>query len=576
MDLNSAVTFWVILVGLNTIFFLPRWILDFSSTEFFPVSGLFRGTFKQRVSWLFIRRNYDLFKINTDFVILSLLYVVIIQRTGAQPGLTISLWLFFGVSFIYNLYFTVFHKIYKIEPVLFNDLFVLKTAGQIFIHDFKFKNLLFTILAIGLIPLSYLAVSALVAYAPVVSNVLSVWVVTGVLVVCSVFSVVNYGYAQMPMCTFQSPVISFFQNIRRSIESRKELKSLTLARMTEFNINRDIKLVNPPNVYLVMVESYGRVVMDDDELRPAYEQNLTRLEALLGEAGWSASSALTVSPVTGGASWLSYTSVLYGLRVAAQSVFLTLLKNEYIEQYDNLFQWLRRQSYKTFRLSSLGGYENMEIPYDRYSRMYAVDEWIKYKDLGYEGFEYGFGPCPPDQYSLGFANEKIREQTDGPFALFFITQNSHTPYDSPYEVAEDWRELSNPESRTEKQSQFWSRPKFEKYGRAINYQLDFLADFILKEGGENDLFVLIGDHQPPSLKKDIRNFETPLHILSKNRTLVDFLHAEGLSSGLHPGRANQAFRQEGLRTLVLRALIHTYGRGETPLPEHLPNGIPYQ
>jgi hypothetical protein len=267
--------------------------------------------------------------------------------------------------------------------------------------------------------------------------------------------------------------------------------------------------------------------------------------------------------------------MMYGLNVRNQGVYLAMLKNKQMPQYDSLFHWLRRQGYITFRISSLGGYEKMEIPYDSYTRLYGIDLWIKYKDLAYTGEHYGFGPSPPDQYALWKGDEMTSEIAGSiPKAVFFITQNSHTPYDSPNAVAGDWRTLNTNSEVARKSSVFWSRPKFEKYGEAIEYQLRYLVDFIVKKGTSNDVFILIGDHQPPSLSIVMPDFDTPLHVISKNIAFVESWHEYGLTPGFIPDKRT-VFRQEAMHWSMLRSLISNYAHETTKLPEFLPNGIPY-
>jgi hypothetical protein len=218
----------------------------------------------------------------------------------------------------------------------------------------------------------------------------------------------------------------------------------------------------------------------------------------------------------------------------------------------------------------------MEIPYDSYSRLYGIDHWVKYKDLAYTGEHYGFGPSPPDQYALWKGNEMCNVIAGNvPKAVFFISQNSHTPYDSPLQIAEDWQLLNNGIQVVKKPSAFWTRPKFEKYGDAIEYQIRYLVDFIKKKGTENDLFIIIGDHQPPSLSIAMENFDTPYHIISKDKALLSCFGSYGLQKGLLPDEKGANMKQEALHWMLLRCLIATYGVKGDPVPEFLPNGIPY-
>lgn len=572
--MNDVVLFWLLLFALNTIYFLPRYILE-KRSAFFPIRGLVNGSFDERLQYVLIRPNYDIFRISIDFCLLVFLFAFFLRQEVSVLAYSIVLFLYFMWSLAYQVYFTVFNKLYKLEPVLFNDAFMLMTAVRIFFGEYDRKNILITLGTVVFGFIAFALIYALSALARVAEFGTVSYIAAALIGVLGLYSVVQYSYAQFPQLTFQSQVQSLIRNLIRTKQARRDLRSLTLQKMKGYNVSSEIRLAWRPNIYLIVVESYGRVLMDSPELKSSYTAQVRRLDRALQAEGWHVASHLSRSPVTGGASWISYTSILYGLNVKSQGVFLTLLRNPCMPEYDSMFHWLRRQGYTTFRLSSLGGYEKMDVPYESYSRMYGFDHWIRHKDLGYRGREYGFGPSPPDQYALHFAHEKVRNQCSGPFALFFITQNSHTPYETPVKVVKDWRALNDDRDENDKRSKIWSRPRFENYARAIDYQLEYLSDFIIRKGSNDDLFILIGDHQPPSISIEIESFETPVHILSKNRHFIRLFREYGFAESLMADTSSDRITHGALYWAFLRSLIRTSSRQQGSLPEFLPNGIPY-
>jgi hypothetical protein len=550
-------------------------MLEVFHSRFFPFQLFFTGPEGQRLRHLLIRRNYDLFRVSIDFMVLALIYPLFLKDAISVWWYTVMLSLYFGLSLIYQVYYHVFHKIYQLEPVFFHDFLMLKTAGQIFIHEFGRRNFLMILVA-GLIGLSG---GMLIYYMIDISRFVSFgfwsYLVMSLFACGALYTLIHYPYSKYPQLTFQSQLQSFIRNISISGKSRRSIEGLTLKYMKEFNVDPAIQLRIRPNIYFVVIESYGRIAHEETALREHFMRYAPGLETTLAASGWNMSSGYTTSPVTGGASWISYTSMLYGLNVRNQGVYLAMLKNKYMAEYDSLFHWLKRQGYKTARISSLGGYEKMEIPYDSYSRLYGIDDWVKYKDLAYTGEHYGFGPSPPDQYALWMGNQITYEIAgNAPRAVFFITQNSHTPYDSPGVIAEDWQSLNNNRNTTKKPSAFWSRPRFEKYGEVIEYQLRYLSDFIVKNGTDNDIFILIGDHQPPSMSMAMDNFDTPMHVISRDMAFIKCWDEYGLTQGLFPGEKN-ALRQEAIHWALLRSLIKTYAQEDAKFPPFLPNGIPY-
>lgn len=573
--MNTTLLFLLLFMLINSYYFIPRYLLEIFHSQFFPFQSFATGTIGHRLRHLLIRNNFDLFRISVDFLVLTLIYPLFLRDYIHAIYYTIFLCFYFGLSLIYQVYYQAFHKIYQVEPVFFHDFLMLKTAGQIFVNEFGRKNLLMILIAASIGLSGGIVIYYLIDVSRIVSFGVWSYLVMILLGVGALYSIIHYPYAKYPQLTFQCQLQSFIRNILISRNSRKSLEGLTLKYMKQFNVDPEVQLKVKPNIYFIVVESYGRVAHQESVLRERLMKYIPELEQSLTSEGWSLSSCYTSSPVTGGASWISYTSMMYGLNVRNQGVYLAMLKNKQMPQYDSLFHWLRRQGYITFRISSLGGYEKMEIPYDSYSRLYGIDLWMKYKDLAYTGEHYGFGPSPPDQYALWKGDEMTSEIAGSiPKAVFFITQNSHTPYDSPNAVAEDWRTLNTDSGVAKKSSAFWSRPKFEKYGEAIEYQLRYLVDFIVKKGTSNDVFILIGDHQPPSLSIVMPDFDTPLHVISKNLAFVESWHEYGLTPGFIPDK-KPVFRQEAMHWSMLRSLISNYAHETAKLPEFLPNGIPY-
>ena len=249
---------------------------------------------------------------------------------------------------------------------------------------------------------------------------------------------------------------------------------------------------------MLFIESYGKIVYDNETVRSNYIDQMTSKEAVLSSSGWKSVSAFSVSPVTGGRSWLAYTSFMLGAKIDEQATYRYLVDNENI-RFSGFFQNLQISGYRTYRLSVLPD-DRGNIPYDDYSRMYGFDQWIHRNDINYNGRVYGWGPAPDDQYSLNFANEYMRSKKQ-PFALFFINLNTHNPFDSPTELVNDWKELGKEIDGGNKvsESKFFQKPTIMDYAKSIKYQFDYLTEFIIKEGGKDDLFILIGDHQPPLL-----------------------------------------------------------------------------
>ena len=141
--------------------------------------------------------------------------------------------------------------------------------------------------------------------------------------------------------------------------------------------------------------------------------------------------------------------------------------------------------------------------WQRVSRFYGVDRLFRHDDLDYQGPGYGWGPAPPDEYTLNKTIETLRAESSQPLFLFTITQNSHYPWVPLPTFVDDWRTLVHSDAGT-RQPCRRSTPnsiahaeRRHNYLRAVTYQLQMLARLIEVQGDDNSLFVLVGDHQPP-------------------------------------------------------------------------------
>ena len=165
---------------------------------------------------------------------------------------------------------------------------------------------------------------------------------------------------------------------------------------------------------------------------------------------------------------------------------------------------------------------------------------ITFDDLSYEGPRVNyFGLIrrysAPDQYALNFGYERARRISAGPFSLFFCTLNSHYPWHTQPEVVPDWRSLND--SNIELPSH--DGPAVERYAAAIRYQLDYLLRFVVERADDAPLVILFGDHQPPVITPERMGKHTPVHVISRDRALIDVFMEHGFCAA-HRAAAGRA------------------------------------
>jgi hypothetical protein len=119
------------------------------------------------------------------------------------------------------------------------------------------------------------------------------------------------------------------------------------------------------------------------------------------------------------------------------------------------------------------------------------------------------------------------------------------------------------------------QPKLEDYKDAIAYQLKFIEQFILQEAKPTDVFILMGDHQPPVIATEKDGMETPVHIISQDEQLVQHFKQYGFEEGLWKANRNTFLNHESIFSMLVRAFYERFGDGTQDLPPYLANGIEF-
>jgi hypothetical protein len=140
---------------------------------------------------------------------------------------------------------------------------------------------------------------------------------------------------------------------------------------------------------------------------------------------------------------------------------------------------------------------------------------------------------------------------------------------------EDWRTLNlkTDQSPSPPPDTIPHEVRRSNYFDAIEYELRFLTDFVLRTDDESSVFILIGDHQPQRVSRHSDGFDTPIHIISKDADLVEAFLDYGFAQGLGVPKISPTMRHEGFYSMFMRVLLTRYGQGIKIPPEYLPSGI---
>ncbi|RMG21054.1 MAG: hypothetical protein D6729_01640 [Deltaproteobacteria bacterium] len=376
----------------------------------------------------------------------------------------------------------------------------------------------------------------------------------------------------------QSTALRLVANLWESVEMARALETPVTAPGTPTNAQAFSHAVLPetPDIYLVVLESYGMVLAEDPGLAPRWHAYLEAWERRLRAAGFLLSSGQSVSPCVGGESWLASTSILEGIRTTSQHRYR---------------QVVATRPYGMPRFFAERGYATVGIQPANRARPgiplvdpYGWQHPVFFEQLAYHGPSFGWGVVP-DEYSLRYAYDQVIRPLPAPRFVYFATVSTHAPWTAIPQITGDWRVLPPaPEVGARADAPFLDRLLYklrrrlrrpgdfrfdaEAYFAAIRYDLEVLFRFLLERAGEDVVLLIVGDHQPPFLPVT-PSHATPVHVLSRRPAFQAAWEQEGFVPGVAAERAVPTAHW-ALYSLLVRALLA--GTDPGALPPRLDGG----
>ena len=587
---ETPTVFWFALILLNTLLLLPAMVFYPGSSQFFPIPPLNtpRGCY-DTLAFFFRRENQDFFRIAVDYYIIltTIFFFGQVKWSTLLRRILLSIYLFL---LIYSAYDAAMFLIFGEHPILYNDILLLLGAVYLII-DISFTKMF---LGIAAIIITLVAVFLFIPYLfrtvydglikrrhskKILLSGIFIWLFIGAMTFWFRFQ--DYR----SITRWITPKL--FANISESMKVRDFLNTIKSEPIdsTYYHYPK-VELLNPPNIYLIMVESYGKILTDDEDLIKLYQEHIGQFSDSLQHHNIHAASNFSLSPIFGGRSWLSVGTVINGIKIKDQAVYSYLINR--VKDYPSLVYFLKGEGYQTYSLQPLNrvrpGYK-----LNNYERFYQYDTYINFQDLDFDGPAFGFRNVP-DQYSLNYAHQKFLKASDKPFFLFFMTVSSHSPWIDLPPYPKDWHDLKNLSTahiekrygetkekiRETLSSHYASGFATINYAKHIFYELDFLRDFILHQAKPNDIFVILGDHQPPLVMEQKINFYTPIHVISGDSTFIRQFKEFGFRGGFSfPTDSTNFINHEGIYSMLARTLTLRYGETDPDsLPAYQPKGVP--
>ncbi len=567
--------FLFFIVLLNGLLFLPAYLVNIEIASFWPSSTLRDGVLTGSFRKFLIRDNFDIFRISNDLILLIGALFLSRKLPILRKGIFLFVFLYYLVLFSYNIYYPISLKLYNLHPYIYNDLVLMNEVVPVFLAEFsprvaKSSALFFFGILVIFILIYFIMKWMFQAIEEIQWN--KYWTITSIGLLGFILGS-SYQYSNNKLPAEYQTSSWWTPKIFRSIYVKNSNAYASISNQKKYKSAFQQPLTKKPNIYLLCIESYGRAVADREDLRDSYYETIDRLQVQLDTSNWHSVSSYSTSTTSGGLSWLAFSSILSGTAITNQIQYNDLIDNHY--SYPNMPRYLKAQGYQTFRIKTFKKTnKSTNISYKRLDRWFAFDYWIKHHDFPYVGYPFDFLGGIPDQYTLGYFDEELHTNKEQPMFLFVMTTNSHGPWTPAPPVAEDWRMLDTMKIHGGYRWKPYKDNLVQRYGKSINYQISFVTKFIAEKGDENSLFIVIGDHQPATVVKYKQDdYDTPIHIVSKDSSLVQSFKEYGFTDGLRLSPENSSIHHAGIYSILQRELLKNYGEEGAVIPAYLPKGL---
>ncbi len=575
---KEALKFFFWFVCLQVILFLPAFFLHRPESYFLPFSGVSVSRFGWQ-GLLFLNDNHHPFRILAEFFLLSFAALLFWRISLLRHGIKWLLYLLYPLAFFYQVYLEVYRAVYGIHPVFIDDWILVREVLPVFLESVGLATVVNTVLLAGGVALCVaLGVMGIRRLFRSMEGYLAWkwwWApMTGLFAFTTISTVGFREYLQTDLLNIRW----LAPNIRKSAIPTNVFHANYGKIQAAYGPFLKCPLKEKRNVWLLFLESYGAAAYFGEGIALQQQDLALRLGDKLTKAGWHSASTYSRAPVMGGRSWLSFTSGLTGVSIDNQRSYNVLLDSRF--RFPHLVRFFNSQGYHTTWISTMKSNDAtiQLIPEDSLNAFWGYDTLLFYHKIPYQGYWYNALGGIPDPYAGGYYKDFIRNRQKEPAFVFFITTSTHGPFYTPPPILPNWQDLDRFAPDTKLYQYKLIGPLLDRYGQNARYALESWVEFILEEGTSDDLFILIGDHQPGALEYVLEGkydkFATPLHFISKDPNFIESFLKEGLTPGLlvHPRQAPY-WDHAGLYSRLAHHLVKVYGPPECGNLPVFPNGI---
>jgi hypothetical protein len=294
------------------------------------------------------------------------------------------------------------------------------------------------------------------------------------------------------------------------------------------------------DVYIIMLESVGAIWVDDPRASRPLQPVRTKFAADVAASGRGVVSAYFTSPTFAGGSDLAHLGLLAAMDLSDPFRHDLLLTTD----RPTLNTLFRRHGYQTFGLYPAVSWEWPERAF------YGFDVYLEGRDLGYQGPELGYWKIP-DPFSIARLEQMFPRHPAEPGQpavpprfVFFPTITSHLPFSPVPPFQPDWDRMLTPQPYDPEDTDraLAERPNwmdmFPDYLRMVEYTYRWLGSYLRQTEPRETVYLLVGDHQPSAnITGEGASWDVPVHIVSRDETLLQLFRDQGFQNGMEPGRA---------------------------------------
>jgi hypothetical protein len=306
------------------------------------------------------------------------------------------------------------------------------------------------------------------------------------------------------------------------------------------------------DVIIAVVESYGRVAVQDSAFSPRVNAVLDAGTSQLRSAGFSAQSAFLTSPTFGGISWLAHSTLQSGLWINNQLRYDNLLRSDRL----TLSGAFKRAGWRT-----VDDVPSNSNDWPEGKSFYHYDKIYDARNVGYKGPKFSYATMP-DQYVLSaFQRQELANPDHAPVMAEIDLVSSHTPW-APLPRLVDWNKVGDGSvfngmpAQGQSPDVVWrDRSKVRAaYGQSIEYSMNALISFVQNAHDNNLVLVVFGDHQPATIVSgDHASRDVPISIIAHDPAVLKRISGWGWQDGLRPHPNAPVWPMDAFRNRFLTA-----------------------